>query len=162
MSSGNHFAQDCGIFSLQGLVEPINLMSASANSGDILQRGIGSQCEEAADGDILPPKIYGSKGLTRGGGELHVDSSGHFMKRFRNVLFKKTAESQAMPEYDRVELGVIEDSYLHLSFLHEEGDEIRVSVSDTWMMGQEVKPQNSYKLPYVDDDRVELNKLYKL
>ena len=137
-------------------------MSASANSGDILQRGIGSQCEEAADGDILPPKIYGSKGLTRGGGELHVDSSGHFMKRFRNVLFKKTAESQAMPEYDRVELGVIEDSYLHLSFLHEEGDEIRVSVSDTWMRGQEVKPQNSYKLPYVDDDRVELNKLYKL
>ena len=44
------------------------------------------------------------------------------------------------PEYDRVEIGVIEDSYLHLSFLHDEGDEIRVSISDTWMMGQEVKP----------------------
>jgi hypothetical protein len=44
------------------------------------------------------------------------------------------------PEYDRVELGVIEDSYLHLSFLHDEGEEIRVSLSDTWMMGQEVLP----------------------
>ena len=153
MSSGNHFAQDCGIFSLQGLVEPINLMSASANSGDILQRGLAPQCEEAADGDILPAKIYGSKGLTRGGGELHVDASGHFMNRFRNVLFKTTADSELTPEYDRVEIGVIEDSYLHLSFLHDEGQEIRVAITDTWMMGQEVKAQNSYKLPYVDDDK---------
>ena len=31
-------------------------MSASANSGDILQRGLAPQCEEAADGDIL---LYG-------------------------------------------------------------------------------------------------------
>lgn len=84
------------------------------------------------------------------------------MKRFRNVLFKKTSESQVNPEYDRVELGVIEDSYLHLSFLHDEGDEIRVTISDTWMMGQEVKAESSYKLPFVDDDRVEYNKLYKL
>lgn len=57
---------------------------------------------------------------------------------------------------------MIEDAYFHLSFLHDEGDEIRVSLSDTWMMGQEVKAESSYKLPYVDDDRVELNKLYKL
>jgi hypothetical protein len=61
-----------------------------------------------------------------------------------------------------VELSVIEDSYLHLSFLHDETDEIRVSLSDTWMMGQDVKPQSSYKLPYVDDDRQEMNKLFKL
>jgi hypothetical protein len=29
-------------------------MSAAANSGEILQRGIAA-CPEAADGDILPP-----------------------------------------------------------------------------------------------------------
>lgn len=30
------YTPTCGLYSLQGLVEPINLMSAAANSGDIL------------------------------------------------------------------------------------------------------------------------------
>ena len=45
MSSGSSFAHDCGIFSLQGLIEPINMMSAAANSGDIIQRGLSPMCE---------------------------------------------------------------------------------------------------------------------
>lgn len=76
--------ETCGVFSLEGLIEPIDLMSASANSGEILQRGLHS-CSAAADGDILPSKIHGSKSQTRGGGELHVDAAGHFMRRFRDV-----------------------------------------------------------------------------
>jgi hypothetical protein len=84
------------------------------------------------------------------------------MRRFRNVLFKKTSESLVVPEYDRVEIGVVEDAYLHLSFLHAENDEIRVSLSDTWMMGQEVKAQSSHKEPNIGDDQVELSKLFKL
>jgi hypothetical protein len=44
---GSLFKETCGIFSLQGLVEPISLMSATANSGDIIQRGIAA-CPEAA------------------------------------------------------------------------------------------------------------------
>jgi len=47
---GGYFDQQCGLFSLQGLIEPIDLMSAEANSGEILQRGI-SDCPQADDGD---------------------------------------------------------------------------------------------------------------
>jgi len=72
---GSLFKETCGIFSLQGLVEPISLMSAAANSGDIIQRGI-TACAEAADGDILPSEIYASKAKTKGGGELHIDAAG--------------------------------------------------------------------------------------
>mmetsp|Transcript_21057 Transcript_21057/g.32612 ORF Transcript_21057/g.32612 Transcript_21057/m.32612 type:complete len:114 (+) Transcript_21057:2917-3258(+) len=50
----------CAVFSLQGLIDPISLMSATANSGEILQRGL-SNCPAAADGDVLPAKIYGSE-----------------------------------------------------------------------------------------------------
>jgi hypothetical protein len=57
------FAQNCGLFSLQGIVEPLSLMSAGANSGEIPQRGISESCQATAGaGDVLPPKIYGSKG----------------------------------------------------------------------------------------------------
>ena len=35
-----HLVHECGAYSFQGLIEPINLMSASQNSGEILQRGI--------------------------------------------------------------------------------------------------------------------------
>jgi hypothetical protein len=108
-------------------------MSAQANSGEILQRGLES-CSGGADGDILPSKIYGSKGHTRGGGELHVDASGHFMRRFRNVIMKLSREYNSVdPEFDRVEIEVVEDSWLHLSFLYETvgSDEIRVVLADT-------------------------------
>jgi len=109
----------CAVFSLQGLVEPISLMSAHANSGEIVQRGF-SNCPAAADGDTLPTKIYGSEAQTRGGGELHIDSTGHFIRRFRNVLMKLSREySESVPETDRVEIEVIEDARLHLSFLYE-------------------------------------------
>ena len=162
---GDNELEKCGIFSLQGLVEPINLMSAAANSGEILQRGISSLCPEAADGDILPLKIFGSKGQTRGGGELHVDASGHFMRRFRNVLFKMSREySEVSPEFDRVELTVVEDSWLHLSFMYEAygANEIRVVLTDTWMLGQPVAAQSSYKVKDIEDDQVELTTEYKL
>jgi len=134
--------ESCGIFSLQGLVEPISLMSESTNNGEILQRGI-TTCPESADGDVLPPKIYASKGQTKGGGELHVDADGHFMRRFRNVVFKLSKEySEVSPEYDRVELAVIEDSLLHLSFLYRAygANEIRVVLTDTGVLGQEASP----------------------
>jgi len=152
------------LFSLQGLIEPINLMSAAANSGDILQRGISS-CQGAANGDVLPPKIYGSKSLTRGGGELHVDATGHFMKRFHNVVFKQSREfGENSLEYDRVELEPVEDSLLHLTFLFEaEGErDVRVVLADTWMMGQEVTPQSSFKLADIEGGHVEKEFEYKL
>ena len=140
-------------------MEPINLMSAAANSGDIIQRGISS-CPEAADGDILPTEIYASKSKTKGGGELHVDASGHFMRRFRNVLFKMSREySDVTPEYDRVAVKVVEDSWLQLSFLYgaKGGNEIRLALTDTWMMGQEVAAQSSYKVTSIENEQVELN-----
>ena len=115
-------------------------MSATANSGDIIQRGI-SDCSEAADGDILPSVIYASKSKTKGGGELHVDASGIFMRRFRDVLFKLSREySGVAPEFDRMELEVVEDSWLHLSFLYDAygNDEMKLVLTDTYMMNQEV------------------------
>ena len=158
---GRQYLPTCGLFSLQGLVEPINLMSAAANSGEILQRSI-NYCPEAADGDILPPKIFGSKSRTRGGGELHVDATGHFMRRFRNVLFKQSREST--PEYDFVELEPVEDSLLHLAFLYRsEGDlEIVVKLTDTLMMGQEAHPHSSFKLADIEGGHTELVAEYKL
>ena len=161
---GSLFEESCGIFSLQGLVEPIDLMSATANSGEILQRGI-SACSEAADGDILPSQIYGSKSQTRGGGELHVDASGHFMRRFRNVLFKMSREySEVSPEFDRIEFQVVEDSWLHLAFLYEAygANEIRVTLTDTYMLGQEAAAQASYKVTGIGSNQAELINEYKV
>lgn len=115
-------------------------MSATANSGDIIQRGI-SGCAEAADGDILPSVIYANKAKTKGGGELHVDASGHFMRRFRDVLFKLDREySHISPEFDRMELEVTEDSWVHLSFLYDAygTNEMKLVMTDTYMMSQEV------------------------
>jgi len=123
-------------------------MSAAANSGEILQRGIAA-CPEAANGDILPPQIFASKSATKGGGELHIDANGHFMRRFRDVLFKMSREySEVSPESDRVELAVDQDSLLHLTFLYEayEANEIRAVLTDTWMLGQQVTPQTSFKV----------------
>lgn len=97
----------------------------------------------------MPMQIFANKAATKGGGELHLDAAGHFMKRFRNVLFKMSREySEVAPEYDRVELAVEEDSLVHLTFLYEayEANEIRVALADTYMMGQEVAPQASYKI----------------
>lgn len=87
------------------------------------------------------------------------------MKRFRNVLFKMSREySEVAPEYDRVELAVEEDSLVHLTFLYEayEANEIRVALADTYMMGQEVAPQASYKIKDIEGDLVELVVEYKL
>ena len=64
------------------------------------------------------------------------------MRRFRNVLFKASREYTGSPEYDFVELEPIVDSVLHLAFLfNPSGDrDIRVRLTDTWMMAQEVPP----------------------
>jgi hypothetical protein len=133
-------------------------MSAAANSGEIRQRGIAS-CPEAADGDVLPAKIYGSKSATRGGGELHVDATGHFMRRFRNILFKHSRDGgSSRPEYDFIELDPAEDSLLHLAFLFDAqaGREIRVTLTDTWMMGQAVTPQAAHKQSDIEGGHAEL------
>jgi hypothetical protein len=146
-------SSSCAIFSLQGLVEPINLMSAEANSGEIIQRGFAS-CPEAANGDSLPLMVYGSKAQTRGGGELHVDATGHFMKRFRNLIFKHSrAYSDLEPEFDRMELQVVEDSLLHLSFLigAESDAQFKVVLSDTFMLGKELSPLSKFDVNDVED-----------
>jgi len=72
--------------------------------------------------------------------------------------------SELEPEFDRVELTVIEDSVLHLSFLYEAygSNEIRVALSDTYMNGQEVKPHNSQRFLDIDNNRVELDLTYRL
>jgi hypothetical protein len=60
------------------------------------------------------------------------------MKKFRNVLFKMSREySELVPESDRIELAVDQDSLLHLTFLYKayESNEIRVLLTDTTMMG---------------------------
>jgi hypothetical protein len=94
-------------------------------------------CPEAADGDIIPAKIFGDKQQTRGGGELHVDATGHFMRRFRNVLFKLSREGMASrPEHDFVEITPVEDTVAHLAFLYDAaGREIKVLLTDSNMMG---------------------------
>lgn len=125
------------------MVEPIDLMGESANSGQIIQKGIVDACSDSSvSGDSLPSKIYGSKSHTRGGGELHVDATGHFIKRFRDVLFKTTMQSELTPQYDRVEIEVIEDAWLHLVFNYKESgaNDIKVILTDTLMFNQEVKP----------------------
>jgi hypothetical protein len=58
-----------------------------------------------------------------------------FVKKFRDVIFRSGHDNEH-PEYDRVELEVIEDSFLHLSFaLPSKGDlSLDVVVADTMMM----------------------------
>ena len=53
--------------------------------------------DSSVSSDSLPSKIYGSKSQTRGGGELHVDATGHFIKRFRDVLFRTSMQSELTP-----------------------------------------------------------------
>jgi hypothetical protein len=67
-----------------------------------------------------------------------VDATGHFMKRFRNVVYKHSrAFSDLEPEFDRVELQVVEDAILELSFLSdaETDADFKVIVADTYMLG---------------------------
>jgi hypothetical protein len=86
------------------------------------------------------------------------------MRRFRNVLFKASREYTGSPEYDFVELEPIADSLLHLAFLFDRSSdrEIRVTLTDTWMMGQEVAPQSSIKVGDIDGGHTELVTEYKL
>lgn len=72
--------------------------------------------------------------------------------------------SEIQPEFDRVQLSVVEDSWLHLSFLYEAygTNEIRVVLTDTMMLGKEVTAQAAYKIRDIDDNRVELVTEYKL
>jgi len=94
-----------------------------------------------------------------------LDAGGHFMRRFRNVLMKLSQEySELTPEYDRVELSVIEDSYLHLNFLYEAygSNNIRVVLADTWMMGTAVLPEAAFKMTEIDGNQIEQTYSYKL
>jgi len=117
------------------------MMSEQAKSGEIAQRGLMETCsEQASESDILPMKIHASEGTTRGGGEVHIDATGHFNKKFRNVLFKLNADSVSKPELDRVNLEVLEDSWLHLTFQYYEFgfNQIKATLVDTLMLGQPV------------------------
>jgi hypothetical protein len=77
------------------------------------------------------------------------------MKRFRNVLFKLPRESSLVsPEFDRVTLEVVEDSWLHLAFLYEAYgvNEMKVRLTDTYMMNQEAPPEAQYKVPDISNN----------
>jgi hypothetical protein len=109
-----HFGAGCGLFSLQGVVEGLSLMSEGQTSGQIVQKGLtGDHCTDY--GDVLPLQIYRNQAETKGGGELHVDQMGLLTKKFRDVVFK-TSMDPNQPEYDRIELDVEEDSFMHLTF----------------------------------------------
>jgi hypothetical protein len=86
------------------------------------------------------------------------------MRRFRNVLFKASREYSSTPEYDFIELEPIADSLLHLAFLLDAraGQEVRVRLTDTWMMGQEVAPQSTIKSGDIDGGHTELVTEFKL
>lgn len=87
----DHFGTGCGLFSLQGMVEGIGLMSREQSSGQIVQKGLtGDHCTDY--GDVLPLQIYRSQGETKGGGELHVDQMGLLSKKFRDVVFKTSLD----------------------------------------------------------------------
>jgi hypothetical protein len=68
-----------------------------------------------AFGDVLPLQIFRNQAETKSGGELHVDQMGLFTKKFRDLVFK-TSLNEQQPEYDRIELDVEEDSFMHLTF----------------------------------------------
>jgi uncharacterized protein YueI len=110
-------------------------------------------------------KIYANKEQTKNGGELHIDATGHFMKRFRNVLFKQSREfSELEPEFDRVELQVIEDAYLDLSFLSnsESTGEFKVVLADSYAMGLEQKALSTFEVTDIEGDKKEDVMSYKL
>ena len=44
--SPGFFERQCGIFSLQGLIEPLALMSEAAKTGEIIQKGVIDVCSE--------------------------------------------------------------------------------------------------------------------
>ena len=148
-SSAQHFGKGCGLFSLEGLLEGLNLMKSSAKSGSIAQRGLSDGCLDGdVESDVLPSKIYADKSHTRGGGELHLDASGVFNKKFRDVLFRQSL-SDDRPEYDRMELEVVEDAMLHLTFALPGGRALGldVVVADTLLNNQEITPINYLAIP---------------
>ncbi len=57
-------------------------------------------------------------------------------------------QSELTPQYDRVEIEVIEDAWLHLVFNYKEygANDIKVILTDTLMFNQEVKPQSLFKI----------------
>jgi len=73
------------------------------------------------------------------------------MRRFRNVVQKLT-RTETTPEFDRVEIEVVEDAWLHLSFLYEAfgANEIRAVLSDTLMLGQTTRPSSEFTLRDVE------------
>jgi hypothetical protein len=117
---------------------------------------VADECSEVAT-DVLPLKIYGSEAMARGGGELHVDATGHFTKRFRDVLYRIGEDSAFAPEFDRVALEVAEDSWLHLVFSYSEygSNTIKVVLTDTVMLGQEMPAESSYQIGGIAGEEIE-------
>jgi hypothetical protein len=52
---------------------------------------------------------------------------------------------------------VTEDAWLHLSFLYDAyaAEELKVVLSDTFMLGSVVAPQASFKVDNIENDRIE-------
>lgn len=160
----DHMGQGCGLFSLEGLIEGLNLLTSSAKSGAIAQRGLTDGCLNGAiESDVLPSKIFADKSHTRGGGELHMDASGLFIKKFRDVLFR-SSNNNDNPEYDRMEIEVIEDSLLHLTFAlpSKNALSLDVVVADTNLNNQEVMPYNLLRIDNIADDAHEQVFAYEL
>lgn len=134
------------------------MMSEESKTGEIVQRGVLETCsEQASASDVLPMKIHGSEGTTRGGGELHIDATGHFNKKFRNVLFQLNEDSISRPQSDRINIEVLEDSWLHLSFQYKEQgfNQIKATLVDTLMLGQPVSTTSSFGINNIEGDMVE-------
>ena len=92
-----------------------------------------------------------------------MDKSGHFMRRFRNVNMKLSKiKSVTKPQHDFMEITPVEDSVMHLAFLYHGtgGREIKVLLTDTFMMGQEVKPNADHKRTDIEGGYVEVVKEY--
>lgn len=103
-------------------------------------------------------KIYGSKAKTKGGGELHIDASGHFMHRFRNVPMKLSRMgTEGDPLFDLIELEPLESSRLHVNVLYEQVGKrmVQITITDTYMMGMEVKPDSDYLITDIEGDNLE-------
>ena len=97
----------CGIFSFHSKITPLSLMNEG--SGKITQ----GRCEIK---QVLPGKVYSQKKDTKDGYEYFINSKGTFSRIFNNVLFKKSAESSIIPEFDKIQLEVKEDSLISLMF----------------------------------------------
>ena len=87
------------------------------------------------------------------------------MKKFRNMLFKLSREGMgSKPEHDFVEITPVDNAVLHLAFLYdgEGGKDIRVLVTDTGFLGQDMKPHALHKRSDIEGGHTEQVVEYRL